>query len=417
MVTDVFCDAKGIPEYLYSFVRDITHRKRAEEERQRLLDQLQQVRKMGAIETLAGGIAHEFNNVLGVILGYASLLKMKVDRAGPLFKAMDAIEKAAQRGSEFTHQMFSFARIGKYDTKATDLNEVVKRIIGLLAESLPPAHQTQAYYQEGIWPVEGDAGALGQALLNVCMNAREAMPEGGRLVVETENVTVSEEQARTHVEARPGPYVVVSVTDSGVGMRPDMIHRIFDPFFTTKNGKSAGMGLTIVYGVVKSHGGYITVESEVGKGSCFRIHLPAKPPAPAAAEGPVAAPMRGTETLLLAEDEELVRSAAADMLRELGYHVLTASNGKEAASLYRRNKDKVALVLMDVVMPGMTGQEACQALRRINPAVKILLSSGYGIGEDEVSSFGAQGLIHKPFRIDELATAVRALVGKAAPQR
>jgi PAS domain S-box-containing protein len=418
VVADVYRDERGLPGYLYSFMWDIRDRKRAEEDRQRLQDQLLQVQKMNALGTLAGGIAHEFNNLLGAILGYASLLKTKTEPSHPFFKAIDTIEKSSQRGAALTRQIMSFARVGKYKTEPADLNAIVGRVLSLISQTFGPKYRVETRLQEGLWPVEGDSTQLVHAVLNVCINAREAMPDGGRLVLETRNVAADDAYVRSRLEAKPGPHVFISVTDTGVGMSEEMQRRVFEPFFTTKeDGKGTGMGLAVVYGTVKGHGGFVAVSSDIGKGSCFSIYLPTAPPevlaqkAEAAAR-PAAQPLRGTETILLAEDEEAIRSAAADMLQELGYTVLQAVNGRQAMELYAQHNDEIDLVLLDMIMPELGARDICQAMREINPQVTILLSSGYNDAEQvkEILAHDAQAFIQKPFQIEELAKAVRKVL-------
>jgi PAS domain S-box-containing protein len=418
VVTDVYRDERGIPGYLYSFIRDISDRKRAEEERRRLQEQLLQVQKMNALGTLAGGIAHEFNNLLGAILGYSSLLKTKTDAEHPFYKAIDTIEKSSQRGAELTRQIMSFARVGKYKIGPTDLNAVVTRVLGLVSQTFGPNCRIETRFHEGLWPVQGDSAQLVHALINLCINAREAMPDGGRLVIETQNVPDADASVRGCVEAQPGPYVLVSIADTGVGMSPEMQQRIFEPFFTTKeDGKGTGMGLAVVYGVVKGHGGFITVSSEPGSGSCFSLFLPA---APALAQVPreeAPSPLpRGAETILLAEDDAVVRAAAADMLGELGYTVIEAADGRQALERYAQHRDEIGLVLLDMVMPELSGRDVSRALRQMNPQVIILLSSGYDDAEQVKDLLGqeAQGFIAKPFQIEELAKMVRGLLDKAS---
>lgn len=417
LATDIFRDARGNPEYLYSFVRDITERKRAEEAHRKLQDQILQVQKMTAVGTLAGGIAHEYNNILGAILGYASLLKAKIGADHPFYKPIDTIEKSSRRAAELTRQITSFARAGRYQAEPVDINEIVRRAVSVAVKTPDVKYRVATRLQENSWPVAGDRSELAHALINLCVNAQEAMPNGGHLAIGTENITVTETYAKSHVEAKPGPYVMVSVSDTGVGIPPEMQQRIFEPFFTTKEEEQrVGLGLAVVYGIVKGHSGFITVSSEIGKGTCFRLYLPA---AATAAEARPARkpgkPPRGRETILLVEDEEVVRSAAADILEHLGYTVLQAVNGREAVDVYRRHKREIALVLLDVLMPDMGGREVWQAIRKMNPAAKVLIASGYRKDEvvDQMLAEGAALFIQKPFEMEDLAAAVRKALGDA----
>ena len=386
-------------------VTDITERKELE-------GRYRQAQKMEAVGTLAGGIAHDFNNIVQAIVGYTSLLKSRFAGEEDTAARLEAIEQASFRAGELTSQLLGFARKGKLEVKPTDLNGVVEKVLSMVRPTFDRSIDIRTELSRELASVEGDAGQLEHTLLNLCINARDAMPGGGTLRIETRNVTLSGVEAYGSAKAPPGAYISLSVSDTGVGIPAEDLPRIFEPFFTTKEpGKGSGMGLAMVYGIVKNHGGWIDARSEPGRETAFRILLPASRRMPAA---PVAPPLPelpagGTETILFVDDEEALRSLAQSTLGGLGYTVLTARNGIDALARYEEHRGEIALVILDLIMPEMGGVETFRRLREIDPAARILVSSGYaGDGRlEHLLAEGAAGFLQKPYRLGTVAAAIR----------
>jgi PAS domain S-box-containing protein len=401
---DPIVDESG--KYLGSvhIFRDVTERRTLEE-------QLRQVQKMEAIGRLAGGVAHDFNNLLTAILGNAALLQGRLPREDTSFEYVTTIERAAWRAAELTRQLLGFSRQTLLWLKPTSLNDSVEEVASLLERTIDPLITLEVRRAPDLWQVEADAGQISQVLMNLCLNARDAMPRGGRLLIETANRTVTGEHVRRHPDGRPGEHVRLRVADTGEGIPPEILPRIFDPFFTTKEpGKGTGLGLAMVFGIVQQHRGWIEVQSELGKGSCFDVYLP-RLRVPKPAEQPVqpsAAAWGGRETILLADDNPEVRDLAAHFLKPYGYEVLLAEDGRQALEIYQRERARIHLVILDLTMPRLPGLEALRKLREIDPNVRVLLSSGYSnrpLGETERD--GALGFVGKPYRERDLLNAVR----------
>ncbi len=392
-------------------VRDIRERRRLEE-------QLRQAQKMEAIGTLAGGIAHDFNNLLGAILGFASLMERDLAADSPLRTPVQTIITAARRGAELTNQLLAFARGGRYEVRPISLNDVAQEVIRLLSRTVDKAIAIEPRLAEGLAAVEGDAGQLHQMLLNLCINACDAMPAGGRLIIETGNVSLAEEQAQAELELPPGPYVQLRVTDTGIGMDAETLQRIFEPFFTTKKeqpGKPhSGLGLAMVYGIVRSHSGAIRVSSALGQGSTFEVYLPALArPAPITPPAAVA-PAGGAETVLVIDDEDFIRTLLQRALADAGYTVLLAENGPQALELYRARGPEIDLVILDMGLPHMSGREVFHRLRQLDPHAVVLISSGYA-EDDQARAMieaGAQGFLAKPYDLNELLIRVRQVLDR-----
>jgi PAS domain S-box-containing protein len=383
-------------------------------ERNRLEAQLQQAKKMEAIGTLAGGIAHDFNNLLMGIQGYTSLMLLGIDASDPNHLKLKNIEEYIQSGVELTKQLLGFARGGKYDVKPINLNELIvksSQMFGRTKKEITIHRQLEA----DAWTVEADRGQIEQVLLNLYVNAWQAMPGGGDIYLETKNVTVDDSPSGLAGLA-PGRYVRVSVIDTGVGMDEKTLQRIFEPFFSTKKmGRGSGLGLASAYGIIRNHSGVIEVRSQKGVGTTFIIYLPASDRAVEQAASESGEVLMGPETILLVDDEEMIINVGTEILKALGYNVLSARNGKEAVALFRDKKDEVDLVLLDMIMPGMGGGETYDALKGIRPDVKILLSSGYSIdGEaSEILKRGCDGFIQKPFNIKALSQKLRTIIDGA----
>jgi len=401
---------KGLPIGLQGTTRDITKRKLAEEEREKLQTQLNQAQKMKSIGTMAGGFAHNFNNILMGVQGRTSMMMMDKDTFDPDYEHLKGIEEYVKNAVELTRDLLGFARGGKYEVRPADLNTLIKhenRMFGNTKKEI----RIQGNYAKDLWTVEVDQGQIQQALLNLYVNAWQAMPGGGNLYIQTENVTLDEEYIKPFSVA-PGKYVKLSVTDTGVGMDDATMEKIFDPFFTTKDvGQGSGLGLASVYGIIKNHDGFINVYSEKREGTTFNIYLPASEKE-VVKEGPE--PKRhdiqyGQGIFLLVDDENMIIEVGKTMLERLGYRVLTAGSGKEALDLYEKQKDEIDLVILDMIMPGMGGGETFDRLKAIDGDVKIILSSGYSINGQakEILDRGCIGFIQKPFSMKELSRKVR----------
>ncbi len=404
-------------EYLMS-CEDITLVQKAEEEKKVLEEQLRQSQKMEAIGQLAGGIAHDFNNLLTVIRGYGQLSQMELNEKEKLKANLDEILKATQKASELTHQLLAFSRRQIMDMKVIDLNDLLKDLDKMLRRIIGEDIELNYLLSEDLGKVKADPSQIGQVILNLAVNARDAMPSGGKLTIETYNAEIDETYVRTHAGTSPGPYVVMSVTDTGEGMTPEVRERAFEPFFTTKGkGKGTGLGLSTCYGIVKQSGGNIWTYSEPGKGTTFKIYLPrveglSEEPREESEGGEI---LSGTETILAVEDEVEVRKLVAEILSGQGYHVIQAGNGEEALKVARENPSKrIHLLLTDVVMPGMSGRELATTLGLQHPEMKVLYMSGYtdnaivhhGVLEEGVN------YIQKPFTLEGLARKVREVLDR-----
>ncbi|MFH1146653.1 MAG: PAS domain S-box protein [Pseudomonadota bacterium] len=391
------------------YSRDVTEGKQLEKH-------LFQVTKMESIGVLAGGIAHDFNNLLSGILGYASLFKVKLDEGNPLFKYADTIEQSALKAARLTQQLLTFSRGGESHRETTNVNRIAEETSQLLERTLDKNIIIRKKLNSDTWPIEADPSQIEQVLLNICINARDAMPSGGILAIKTENVLIPcDHQAACLLAAVDGKYVKISISDTGLGIDKGIQDKIFDPFFTTKDKtKGTGLGLSVVYGVVKNHEGCIHVESEVLKGTTFDIYLPASEKE--LTDNSIdAAPnefVRGDETILLIDDEQIIRELGKEILENSGYKVMLASDGIEALTLYENLKKEIALVILDMIMPRLGGIETFDRLRLMNPAVKVIVSSGYSADGhyQAVLRNGARGFIQKPYKIRDLTKIVRQVL-------
>jgi two-component system, cell cycle sensor histidine kinase and response regulator CckA len=390
---------------------EITDRKQAEEKRKQLQAQLQQALKMEAMGTLAGGIAHDFNNLLMAIEGRASIMLMNKASSHPDFRHLKGIEENIESAADLTRQLLGFARGRKYEVKPTDLNEVVKkenRMFGRTKKEIT----IRGKYGKDLWTVEVDRGQIEQVLLNLYVNAWQAMPGGGELYLETENVALDETDVKPF-PIEPGKYVKISVIDTGVGMDKATREKIFEPFFTTKEmGRGTGLELASAYGIVKNHGGFINVYSEKGHGATFNIYLPASEKEVIEEEKPAGNTLKGTETVLFIDDENMIVEMAEELFEQLGYKVLTAGSGTAAIETYEKNKERIDMVLLDMIMPDMNGGETYDKLKEINPNVKVLLASGYSMNgtASEIMDRGCNGFIQKPFKMEELSQKLRGIL-------
>ncbi|MGV8080096.1 MAG: PAS domain S-box protein [Syntrophales bacterium] len=390
---------------------DITEQRQAEEERRRLEERLQHADKMEAIGTLAGGIAHDFNNLLMGIQGYASLTLLDLDPSHPHYERLKRIEEQVQSGTDLTRQLLGFARGGRYEVKPTDMNDIVKKTSSMFGRTKKEI-AIHRKYGKNLWSVEADRGQMQQVFMNLYVNAWQAMPGGGEIYLETENVSLDGAEALP-LAVIPGKYVKISITDTGTGMDDKTKERIFDPFFTTKAmGRGTGLGLAMVYGIVKGHGGMIHVDSEPGQGSTFTIFLPASEKEVVQEKREAGTVAKGRETILLVDDEPTVAEVTGELLTSLGYRVYSAGNGQEAIAVYMVKRKEIDLVILDMIMPGLSGGETFDRLKEIDPEVKVLLSSGYSIdGEAKtIMERGCRGFLQKPFHIEQLSGKLRAVL-------
>jgi two-component system cell cycle sensor histidine kinase/response regulator CckA len=400
-------------------IQDITDRKQAEEDKKKLEAQLQQAQKMEAVGTLAGGIAHDFNNLLQAIDGFTELLLMDRNESDSEYRSLKAIQNAGDRASELIRQLLLFSRKAESAKSTMELQRSVEQAKKMLERTIPKMVGIQIITGNRLWRINADPVQIEQMLLNLGTNAADAMPDGGRLLFEIENVTLDGDHKKQHLEAQSGRYVLLSVSDTGHGMDQETIKKIFDPFFTTKAfGKGTGLGLASVYGIVKSHGGYITCYSQVGTGTTFRIYFPAivQPEAEATEEIEAKPIPRGTETILLVDDEEAIRGFAQQALMKYGYRVFTASTGEEALKRYSEKSNEIDLVVMDLGMPGMGGHKCLEELFELNPQVRVIIASGYSLNGQVKKSLeaGAKGYVGKPYRLTDLLNTVReALDGES----
>jgi PAS domain S-box-containing protein len=405
-VSPVRDDSDGV-RYYVGVEQDVT----SEEE---LEEALRQAQKMEAIGTLAGGIAHDFNNLLTGILGYANLIAtMSPD--GETGKMAKVIEGSAERCAHLTKELLGFARRGKNRNVPVDVNETVGHVAHLVSRSLGGEIRLVTRLEADPPTVRGDPSQVEQSLMNLVINARDALAgkKEGEIVVATRSVVMDTDSCARHPGLRPGPCVLVTVTDNGCGMPREVQARIFEPFFTTKpRGEGTGLGLSMTYGIVKNHGGSIGVYSEVGRGTTFNVYLPVDQEAVAATSvaPPATEVVKGTGRILVVDDEEVVRTAAATMLRHIGYEVVALADGEEAVLYYRHFGERIDLVLLDMVMPKMGGRETLAALREIHPAVKAVLSTGFGLNEaaQTILDEGAIGFAQKPYRAADLSQVVAA---------
>jgi len=404
-----FHSAGGI--MTHGAVRDIRERKRAEEERNKLEARLRQGEKMEAIGALAGGIAHDFNNLLMVIQGNISLMLNAIDVSHPHYEGLSNIETQVISGSNLTGQLLGFAREGRYEVALIELN----RIIVKTAQTFGRTRKEITIHQDlanDLSAVEADRNQIMQVLLNIFVNAADAMPNGGDLYVKTVNTTDKDMDGKTY-NPKPGRYVLLTFADTGAGMDKDTLDRVFEPFFTTKElGRGTGLGLASAYGIIKGHGGYIDVESEKGRGTTFRIYLPASDRKAPKIEEAGEQVREGKGAVLVVDDELMILKVGGKMLEALGYSVLKAGGGREALDIYEMNRDKIDLVVLDMIMPDMHGGEVYEKLKSIDPDVKVLLSSGYSIDgrARKILDRGCDGFIQKPFDLRRLSEKIEEIL-------
>lgn len=392
-------DEQGEPRSILVINTDITEKKRMEA-------QFLRAQRMESIGTLAGGIAHDLNNVLSPILMAIDMLQLKAADESSR-KWLDVLRANAERGGNMVRQVLSFARGVEGERVAVQPKHLIKEIVKILRETLPKSIEINFKVSNDLWIISADATQMHQVLMNLCVNARDAMPEGGSISIKAENVFVDENYARMHIEAKPGRFVLITVSDTGPGMSPEIQSRIFEPFFTTKDmTKGTGLGLSTALTIVKSHGGFINVYSELHRGSQFSIYLPAIETAEAAESGAlkVDLPLGNGELVLVVDDEESIREITRGTLETFGYNVLIANDGTEALAIYADKKNEIAVVLTDMVMPFMDGPATIRALQRMNPKVKIIAASGLGAAQraGEGALEGVSVFLTKPYTAEKL---------------
>jgi two-component system, cell cycle sensor histidine kinase and response regulator CckA len=409
-------DDLGQPIGMWAIVRDITERRRAEDEKERLESQLLQAQKMESVGRLAGGVAHDFNNMLSVILGYAELIKGRLPVGDPHLKDILAIEKAAGHSRDITRQLLAFSRKQIIEPRLMSLNDQIASSQNTLARLIGEEIELRFYPEKDLQRINFDPTQVDQILVNLVVNARDAMPDGGRLTIETANIRLDAFYCQAHLGFKPGDYVLLAVSDDGVGMDKELQSHLFEPFFTTKIvGEGTGLGLATVYGMVKQNGGFINVYSEPGQGTTFKIYIPGVVEEEAKTEEIEEARVAyGSGRVLLVEDEEMVREIAKEILEEIGYTVLVAGTPHAALSLCENQGTRIDLLLTDVVMPGMSGVELKKRIEVIRPGIKVLFMSGYTsnvIAQRGVLEKGVH-FIQKPFRMKDLARKVREAIGE-----
>lgn len=399
--------------------QDITERKHAEEEKYALERQLRQAQKMEAMGNLAGGIAHDFNNLLQAISGYLELLLLKKSADDPDFKYLSEIKRASERATEIARRLLTFSRKIESKSKLVDLNDIIQNSLKIINATFPKMISIETKLSSTIPKIYTDPTQMEQVLLNLAGNSRDAMVDGGQLLIETETITLGDLFQSTHLDVEPGSYVLLSVTDSGSGMDKETLQHIFEPFFTTKEvGKGTGLGLSIVYGIIKSFKGHVTCYSEPSVGTTFKIYLPAageQRDAPEEVQLPQnISPLRGKETILIVDDEEMIRDIANDMLSTFGYTVLQADSGEKALAIYEREISNIDLVILDLGMPGIGGEKCLYAMIERNPNLKIIVASGYAAHKfaQNPLKFGAMKFICKPYQLDEMLQSVRDVLDK-----
>ncbi len=401
------CGVQGI-------ARDISERRLAEAERQRLEAQLLQAQKMESIGRLAGGVAHDFNNLLTAIIGFGQLTQSKLDANHPLQRNLSEMLSASQRAATLTRQLLAFSRRQALVRKTINLNDTIGNLTRMLRRIIGEDIEIALKLTPALEQVYADAGQLEQVIMNLAVNARDAMPRGGLLTIETSNVTFDETFCRENPWARPGKYARMAITDTGVGMDQDTLYRIFEPFFTTKEmGKGTGLGLSVVYGIVQQHDGLINVTSEPGRGTTFEILLPADDRSHEE-DSPALQPQirGGRETILVAEDEEILRELSRTALERLGYRVVMASDGEEALKLFEAMKDVIDILLLDVVMPRMGGRAVCERVRASGSAAPIIFMTGYASEKLDLELIQEKGaaLLQKPYSLADLGRMVREVL-------
>lgn len=402
----------GKVQGMIGLLKDVT-------QQHKLQYQLQHAQKMEAIGTLAGGVAHDFNNLLQAIHGYADLLIYEDGKDTPGYEEITEIKHIAQRGAELTQQLLTFSRKVKSKLKPVDINMEIDQVKKLLERTIPKMIDIELHLAEDIPVINADPAQIEQVIMNLGVNARDAMPDGGKLMIKTAFVSLSSVFCSTCPGLSPGNYILITVTDTGIGMDVDIQEHIFEPFFTTKKvGKGTGLGLSIIYGIIKNHGGCIFCETAPSKGTSFKIYLPV-PDQPTVVENidqmSETASSNGTETVMLVDDDPYVRAVGEKMLKRSGYKILTAPNGESALDLYRKKHHEIDLVILDLIMPGMGGKNCLEEIFKIKPLEKVIITTGYSFDnaeKDDIFS-KAKGFIDKPYESRDLLQRARHVLDQS----
>ncbi len=404
-------------ECIVALVIDITEQKKLQEEMENLEAQLRQAQKMEAIGALAGGIAHDFRNILQAILGCSDLLAFDLKEGDKGYEEVKEIQKAAKRGSELTHQLLTFSRKVRSKFRPVDINDEIHNAAKLLGRTLPKTIQIDMRLQEDIPKIEADPAQIEQVLLNLAINAKDAMPNGGKLILSSECVVLKEDLWKRNIRIRAGRYAVFGVSDTGQGIDSEAMEHIFEPFYTTKGaGKGTGLGLAMVYAIVKNHRGHILCESEPGKGTCFKVYMPvseAEPYDNKVFEKEIRKELRGKgETVLMVDDDRATLSIAAKGLARFGYKVLKTHSGVEGLEIFAHMRDEIDVVILDYMMPGIDGLSLLKKIRHMNPDAKVIISSGYPFGKNKVSEIlgSVHGFLEKPFQIEDMLSSIREVI-------
>ncbi|MHC5733711.1 PAS domain-containing hybrid sensor histidine kinase/response regulator [Nostoc sp.] len=401
------CDEQGKPKSILTVDTDITEKKHLEA-------QLFRAQRLESIGTLASGIAHDLNNILTPILAGAQLLPLKFPNADQrTLHLLEILEINAKRGADLVKQVLSFARGVEGKRITLQLKHLIMEVAKILKETFPKSIEISTDVPHDLWMVSGDSTQLHQVLMNLCVNARDAMPNGGTLSISAENLLIDENYARMNLEAKEGPYIVVTVSDSGVGIPKEMLDRIFEPFFTTKDvGQGTGLGLSTVLGIIKSHGGFVNVYSEPGSGTSFKVYLPAVGGMETLSPEDLPPQKGHGELILVVDDEAAIQEITRTSLEDHNYKILVASDGIEAIALYAQNRDKISAVLMDIMLPSLDGLTAIRTLRKINPQVRIIASSGL-MSDNKLSAVAAIGVntfLSKPYTVNELLLSLQKVL-------
>jgi PAS domain S-box-containing protein len=413
-------DHNGRPEVIIGTVQDVTERKRMEEEKERLENQLKSAQRVEAIGTLAGGIAHDFNNILAPIMGYTEISMTELPEESEIRSNLNKVLQASNRAKDLVQQILTFSRQREKETKPIKCQTIIKEALKLLRASIPSTIEIQQQADPDCGYVMGDATQIHQIIMNLCTNAFHAMEDrGGSLAVKLEEVDLIEEHTRAKTDLLPGHYARITVADTGHGMEPGVMARVFDPYFTTKEkDKGTGLGLAVIHGIVKSHGGDITVTSHPGQGTTFEVFLPITESICSDEESlATGLNLRGQESILFVDDEELIAQMGKELLQRLGYHVTVRTSSIEALKLYQSNHKKFDLIITDMTMPNMTGEELAQELLAKDPDLPILLCSGFSekMSPERAQALGIKGYLMKPFVLNTLATTVRDVLDQQCP--
>jgi two-component system cell cycle sensor histidine kinase/response regulator CckA len=395
---------------------DITERKIADEEREQLRNQLFQAQKMEAMGTLTGGIAHDFNNLLTIINGYTEMVLSEKTEDDPIYPDLQKVLETGRKGAELVQRLLALSKKGESSPEPLEINRIVENSLVLMERSFPKMIEIETILEKDLGTVNADFAQIEQVLMNLCINAKEAMPDGGRLRIGTRNFTVDEGYCRLHPERKPGHYVLMEVEDTGIGMNKETLDRIFDPFFTTKGwdfNKGTGLGLSVAKGIVEQHGGWITCESELGVGTKFTVYFPAieTQPEHKKSETETTATTE-CKKILLVDDEEYIRDLGKRILERAGYDMITASNGKEALEIYSREQSNISLVILDLIMPQMDGEKCLEEFLKKNPTLRVVVSSGHSLDSKEMDRLStyAKGFVDKPYQMKEFMQVVKEVL-------